>query len=116
MNKYEVGEIVKGTVSGIEAYGAFVSLNEYYTGMIHISEFKNGYVKDINDYIKVGDEIKAKIIGIDEEHGHLKLSIKDMPYNARKHARKTKIVEMGTGFKGLEDKLPEWIENYKEKI
>ena len=54
MNIYKVGKIVKGTVTGIENYGAFVSLENDYTGLIHISEISYGYVKDISNYLKIG--------------------------------------------------------------
>ena len=59
MAKYEKGKIVKGVVSGIEAYGAFVALDEYYTGLIHISEISHGYVRRITDYINIGDIINV---------------------------------------------------------
>ena len=47
MSKYENGKIVVGCVTGIENYGIFVSLDEYYSGLIHISEVSNKFVKDI---------------------------------------------------------------------
>ena len=49
MTKYKVGSTVTGNVTGIEKYGAFVSLDDYYSGLIHISEISDGFVKDIND-------------------------------------------------------------------
>ena len=49
MSKYEVGKIVIGCVTGVENYGIFVSLDEYYSGLIHISEISTKFVKDIND-------------------------------------------------------------------
>ena len=78
MSKYRKGNIVKATVTGIESYGVFVSFDEYYTGLIHISEISNNFVKDITDYVNIGDVISVKILEIDDEEGHLKLSIKDI--------------------------------------
>ena len=49
MLKYEKGKIVTGHVTGIEKYGIFVNLDEFYSGLIHISEISDGFVKDIND-------------------------------------------------------------------
>ena len=49
MTKYKVGSTVTGNITGIEKYGAFVSLDDYYSGLIHISEISEGFVKDIND-------------------------------------------------------------------
>lgn len=74
--KIEVGSIVKGKVSGIQPYGAFIAIGEDRQGLIHISEITNGYVKDIHDYLEVGDEVSVKVIAIDEESGKISLSLK----------------------------------------
>ena len=88
MGKYTKGKIVKGTVTCIEPYGAFMSFNEYYTGLIHISEISNGFVKDITDYINVGDHIYVEILEVDEEVFHLKLSIKNINYKINSKRKK----------------------------
>lgn len=72
----EVGSIVAGKVVKVTNYGAFVDLEGGGSGMIHISEVANTYVKDINDYLKVGDEVTVKVIGINEA-GKISLSIKE---------------------------------------
>ena len=71
----EVGSIMEGKVTGISNFGAFVSLPDGKNGMVHISEISSSYVKEINDYIKVGDQVKVKVINIDER-GKIALSIK----------------------------------------
>ena len=53
-DKYRVGDIVKGKVTGIERYGVFVCIDDVY-GLIHISEISNNFVKDINEYAKLDD-------------------------------------------------------------
>lgn len=116
MGKYTKGKIVKGTVTCIEPYGAFMSFNEYYTGLIHISEISNGFVKNITDYINVGDHIYVEILEVDEEEFHLKLSIKNINYKINSKKRKHMIKETPNGFKTLEEKLPEWIESEMQKI
>ncbi len=73
--KFEVGEIVKGKITGITKFGAFVECEEGRVGLVHISEISNTYVKNISDYIKEGQEVKVKILNI-EENGKLGLSIK----------------------------------------
>ena len=78
MSKYEKGKIVNAKVTGIETYGIFVKLDDNYNGLIHISEMSYGYVKNTQNYAKVGDNINVKIIDIDEKNNHLKLSIKDI--------------------------------------
>lgn len=113
MTKYKVGSIVTGQVTGIEKYGVFVSIDEYYKGLIHISEISNNFVKSVDDFVKVGEQVKAKIIDIDEDNFQVKLSIKDLKFRKYNKERR-KIVETGSGFKILEDNLKNWI-NVKKK-
>ena len=80
MKQYKVGEIIKCKVSGIEPYGVFVSINKKFNGLIHISEVSNEFVRDVNDYVKVGEKIFAKILSIDTNDNQMKLSIKDIDY------------------------------------
>lgn len=71
----EVGQIVEGTVSGITNFGAFIELGEGKTGMVHISEIADAYVKDINAYLKINEKVKVKVLSIDEK-GKIGLSIR----------------------------------------
>ena len=64
MTKYKKGDIVTGCVTGIEKYGVFVNLDEFYTGLIHISEISDLYVRNVNDYVEVGQTIKCKVIDV----------------------------------------------------
>lgn len=116
MTKYRKGKIVKGMISGIESYGAFVTFDEYYTGLIHISEVSNGFVKSINDYFKIGDLIYTEILDVDNETNHLRLSIKNINYKPKKTKKIKKIMETQQGFKTLAYKLPKWIENGLQTI
>lgn len=114
MTKYKKDKIVKGSITGIEKYGIFVNLDNYYSGLIHISEISKGFVKDVNDYVEIGETIYAKVIDVDEEENHVKLSIKDIDYRIEKDRKKTsRIKEVGTGFALLEQNREEWI---KEKL
>lgn len=70
-----VGSIVEGKVSGITKFGAFVSLPEGRSGLVHISEISYTYVNDVKDHLQEGQEVKVKIIGVDES-GRINLSIK----------------------------------------
>lgn len=70
-----VGSIVEGKVTGITKFGAFVSLPEGKSGMVHISEVANFYVSDIKDILTDGQQVQVKIIGIDREN-RINLSIK----------------------------------------
>ncbi len=113
------GRILKGVVTGIEPYGVFVQFDDYYSGLIHISEISEGFVRDPADYVKVGEIINVKIIDVDDQMGHLKLSIKNIQYKEKKITKRRKIQETSLGFKTLAYKLPFWIEesllNIKEK-
>lgn len=115
MAKYVKGKIVKGTVTGIESYGVFVSFDEYYSGLIHISELSHNFVKDIHDYVKIGDQIYVEILDVDEESYHLKLSIKNIIYKKNGYVRRKKIHEVGSGFGILAKNLPKWINSALEK-
>lgn len=70
-----VGSILSGKVTGITKFGAFVSLPDNKTGMVHISEIAHTYVNDIREHLTEGQEVQVKIIGIDPE-GRPNLSIK----------------------------------------
>ena len=74
--KYRVGDVVTGKVTGIQPYGAFVALDDETQGLVHISEITYGYVKDVNEFIKVGDEITVKVLDVDEEQKKISLSIR----------------------------------------
>lgn len=112
MAKYKKEEIITGCVTGIEKYGIFINLDEYYSGLVHISEISNSFVKNIHDYVKVGETIKVKVLEEDEKSHHVKLSIKDIDYQINKK-RKNKIEETASGFSTLKVMLDKWID---EKI
>ena len=71
----EIGSIVEGVVSGITNFGAFVNLPEDKVGLVHISEVADVYVKDVNEFLKLQDKVKVKVLTIDEK-GKIGLSIK----------------------------------------
>jgi len=71
----EVGSKVQGKVTGITNFGAFVELPNGKTGLVHISEVADSYVKDINDVLTVGQEITVKVLSV-ENDGKIGLSIK----------------------------------------
>lgn len=116
MTKYKKGSIIRGTVTGIETYGVFVSCDDYYSGLIHISEISYSYVKNITDFVNVGDLIYAEVIDIDESLGQLKLSIKNIDYRYNRGVRKHRIIETESGFNTLASMLPLWIEENLKKM
>jgi len=71
----EVGTIVEGVVTGITNFGAFITLPGGITGLVHISEVADAYVKDVKDYLKEQDQVQVKVINVDAK-GKIGLSIK----------------------------------------
>ncbi len=78
----EPGTILKGKISGITAFGAFVDLEGGATGLVHISEISNEYVKDVHDHVKVGDEVEVKVLPFEKGGNKISLSIKQA-YNEK---------------------------------
>ncbi|BEP27903.1 S1 RNA-binding domain-containing protein [Helicovermis profundi] len=72
---FEVGSVVEGKVTGITNFGAFIELSNGKTGLCHISEVADNYVKSVKDHLQVNQEVKVKIIGLDDK-GKMNLSIK----------------------------------------
>ncbi len=108
---YQVGDIIEGIVTGVTEYGAFIEIDDIYSGLIHISEISKSYVKSIEDYVSVGESILCEVLAIDVEKHHLKLSIKDINYKLI--PKYGKIKDTKHGFKILQMKLPIWM---REKI
>ena len=73
--EFGVGSILEGKVTGITKFGAFVSLPEGRSGLVHISEIAYSYVNEVSDHLQEGQEVKVKVIGIDENN-RINLSIK----------------------------------------
>ena len=70
-----VGEILEGRVTGITKFGAFVSMPDGNSGLVHISEIANSFVNDVHDHVSEGQTVKVKVIGINEA-GKINLSIR----------------------------------------
>jgi len=71
----EIGSKLEGKVTGITHFGAFVELPSGETGLVHISEIADSYVKDVNDFLKVNDMVTVKVINV-EKDGKIGLSMK----------------------------------------
>ncbi len=70
-----VGQIVEGKITGITNFGVFLDIGDGKSGLVHISEVARSYVSDINEFVKVGDVVKAKVLTISDD-GKIALSIK----------------------------------------
>lgn len=110
----EVGSKLKGKVTGITNFGAFVELPNGKTGLVHISEVAHNYVKDIHDHLKVGELVEVKIVQV-ERDGKIGLSIKkamDEPVqNSRKPGqfRRNRTLD-------FEDQLSRFLKDSEERL
>ena len=105
--EYKKGDIIKGQVTGIEKYGIFVNVDPYYNGLIHISEVSEGFVKDIHEYVSIGETIYCQVLDVNEENLQLKLSIKNINYKATNV--NNPIKETRKGFLPLKENLNVWL-------
>ena len=115
--KYEAGEKLTGTITGIQPYGAFVALDDETQGLIHISEITYGFVKDINEFLKLDQEVEVKILEVDEGAGKISLSIRALqegPPTGQRDERKPLQAHINEsdseGFNSLKEKLQDWID------
>src|SRR3989440_7767611 len=70
------GTVVEGTVVGITNFGAFVQIDGAGTGLVHISEIANEYVRDVNSHVKMNEKVKVKVLNVDSTNGKMDLSLK----------------------------------------
>lgn len=78
MAKIKVGDIVECVVTGVQSYGAFVLIDNRINGLIHISEISKGYVRNIEEFVRVGETIFVKILELDEDNSRAKVSLKEI--------------------------------------
>jgi len=99
------GEIVYGKITNILGYGAFVSVGEY-DGLVHISEFSDNYVRDIYDYVRVGQQVKLKVLDVDDNNKKLRLSYK---FLNKTRGIKGEVPKYDIGFQTLRDNIEGFI-------
>lgn len=115
----EVGSIVEGVVTGITHFGAFIELPNGKTGLVHISEVADAYVREIQDFLKVQDKVRVKVLSYDEK-GKIGLSIKQADPSYRPSAPSRGPRESG-GFgrrsgMSFEDKLAKFMKDSEDKL
>ncbi len=113
----EIGSRLEGKVTGITHFGAFIELPNGETGLVHISEIADSYVKDVNEFLKVNDVVKVKVINV-EKDGKIGLSIKkavetperkvpSKPRNDRHFKRNNE---------SFDDKLSKYLKDSEERL
>ena len=115
----EEGKIVEGIVSGITNFGAFIDLGKGKTGLVHISEVADDYVKDINEYLKDKQKVKVKVLSIGDD-GKISLSIRQA---VKKVEKSTQPIEVDWSTNdnemanmSFDDKLSKFLKESEEKM
>ena len=113
--KYEIGQIILGKVTNVKPYALFLEFEDGTTGLLHISEISDSFIRDIEKYGSKGDEMKVMVVSIDENNGFLRVSYKRVPseeaFSTHDNSVRNAPVTTSEDFKPLEEKLPEWIAN-----
>jgi S1 RNA binding domain protein len=113
----EVGSKLQGKVTGITNFGAFVELPEGSTGLVHISEVADTYVKDINEFLKVGDQVEVKVMNV-EKDGKIGLSIKkakDRPARSNSRPRQAKNHDRNSQ-ENFEQKMARFLKDSEDRL
>ncbi len=104
----EAGSVLEGVVVKITHYGAFVELSDGKSGLVHISEIADTYVKDVHDYLKEQERVKVKVLGYNDK-GKLDLSVKQALEPSERQAR----VRAKATF---EEKLSKFMKESEERL
>ncbi len=108
--------VVKGKVSRLEAYGAFVEIGAERPGLVHVSEISHNYVKNPSEVLKEGDEVEAKILDVDRRKKQIRLSIKAAMPKPEEVVAEVKIAEPRKGRGGKKSKKQdEFVEEPQSK-
>ena len=117
-----VGAVLDGKVTGIMKFGAFVSLPGGKSGLVHISEIAYTYVNQVSDHLQVGQEVKVKVIGIDDA-GRINLSIKkaqEAPQQQERHRTPPPAAKPGerrsSAPPSFEDKLKQFMQDSDSRM
>jgi S1 RNA binding domain protein len=120
----ELGSKLEGKVTGITNFGAFVLLPSGVTGLVHISEISDSYVKDINEHLKINDPVTVKVIHVDKD-GKIGLSIRQALPQAEKaegsnrparESRGPKRSSHAASRQSFDDKLSRFLKESEERL
>ncbi|PKF20606.1 RNA-binding protein S1 [Macrococcoides caseolyticum] len=106
----EVGSKLKGKVTGVKNFGAFVELPEGKSGLVHISEVADSYVENVADHLKVGDEVEVKVLTIGDD-GKISLSIK----KAKERPKKPVAPKVEKKPEDFEKKLSNFLKDSEDR-
>ena len=110
---FAVGDVLEGVVTGITGFGAFVKLENGSTGLVHISEVADTYVKEIGDFLKIDDAVKVKVLSIGDNK-KIALSIKQA--QPKPQPAEVRVAPAPKKNNSFEDKLAEFWKDSNEKL
>jgi S1 RNA binding domain protein len=126
-----IGTVVEGTVVGITNFGAFVQIEGAGTGLVHISEIANEYVRDVNNHLKMNEKVKVKVLNVDSANGKMDLSLKQaavpdgpagvaagppvLPRSYRRSGRSKRELPEGAD-PVFEEKLSKFLKSSEERL
>ena len=113
---YKIGDMVKGKVSKIASFGAFVALEGDIDGLVHISQIAEEHIAKIKDVLKIGQEIEARVIKVDKAERRIGLSVKAANYSEediKREAAAFDSLKPGEDMVGLEQAFAAAAEEYR---
>lgn len=117
--KYQVGQLVIGKICNVKPYALLMSFDDDVSGLLHISEISDSFIRDIERFGSIGDEMKVKILSIDNDNGFLRVSYKRVPPEETftSHVNKRTAPTMSDDeFLPLKEKLDDWIDQAFQEI
>ena len=107
----KIGDKLKGKITGIQPYGAFVELENGTIGLIHISEIRPGYIENIHDSVKIGQQVLVQVVDYDEFSGKSSLSMRTLEeeHHHFSHRHRFSNSRYKIGFKPLADSMETWV-------
>ncbi|WP_247943983.1 S1 RNA-binding domain-containing protein [Streptococcus oralis] len=117
----KIGDKLTGRITGIQPYGAFVELETGVIGLIHISEIRTGFIENIYDVLKIGEEVQVQVVDLDEFSGKASLSIRTLEEEKHQLPRRRRFSNdrIKYGFAPLGRMMPIWtkeaLNNLREK-
>lgn len=114
----KIGDKIQGIITGVQPYGAFVELEDGTTGLIHISEIKTGFVDNIHDHLKMGQQVLVQVVDYDEFSKKASLSLRTLEEEKQKFPRRHRFTNDRNkfGFQPLEEAMPTWIQEAKDML
>jgi ribosomal protein S1 len=123
LTEYKVGDTVKGKVVSIMTYGAFVDIGTTTDGLVHVSQLANDFVQNVENVVKVGDEVEVRVLSLDLENNKVSLTMRaegatrgDGKEGGQPRAPRTDKPRKQGGEKSARKELPDEFKNFDDKV